>query len=42
MVTNTLATAVWTVGVFAALYDGYLAPELRSTASCLAAAELER
>jgi hypothetical protein len=35
MVTNTLATAVWTVGVFAALYAGYLAPEFRSTASNL-------
>jgi hypothetical protein len=35
MATNTLATAVWTVGVFAALYAGYLAPEFRSTASNL-------
>jgi hypothetical protein len=32
---NTLATAVWTVGVFAALYAGYLAPEFRVTASNL-------
>lgn len=32
---NTLATAVWTVGVFAALYAGYLAPEFRATASNL-------
>ncbi len=35
MLTNTLATAVWTVGVFAALYAGYLAPEFRATASNL-------
>jgi len=35
MATNTLATAVWTVGVFAALYAGYLAPEFRATASNL-------
>src|SRR5436305_2063268 len=35
MLTNTLATAVWTVGVFAALYAGYLAPEFRATASQL-------
>jgi hypothetical protein len=35
MATNTVATAVWTVGVFAALYAGYLAPELRATASNL-------
>jgi len=35
MATNTVATAVWTVGVFAALYAGYLAPELRVTASNL-------
>jgi hypothetical protein len=35
LATNTLATAVWTVGVFAALYAGYLAPEFRSTASNL-------
>lgn len=30
---NTLAMAVWTVGVFAALYAGYLRPDLRVTAS---------
>jgi len=30
---NTLAMAVWSVGVFAALYAGYLRPELRVTAS---------
>jgi hypothetical protein len=35
MATNTLATAVWTVGVFAAIYAGYLAPEFRATASNL-------
>ena len=35
MLTNTMATAVWTVGVFAALYAGYLAPEFRATASNL-------
>jgi Alternate to MurJ len=35
MLINTLATAVWTVGVFAALYAGYLAPEFRATASNL-------
>jgi hypothetical protein len=35
MLINTLATGVWTVGVFAALYAGYLAPEFRSTASNL-------
>jgi hypothetical protein len=32
---NMLATSVWTVGVFAALYAGYLAPEYRATASNL-------
>lgn len=32
---NTLATAVWTVGVFAALYAGYLRPELRLTSGQL-------
>jgi hypothetical protein len=32
---NTLAMAVWTVGVFAALYAGYLRPELRVTSSQL-------
>jgi hypothetical protein len=35
LVVNTLATAVWTVGVFAALYAGYLSPEFRATASNL-------
>src|SRR5204863_7527471 len=30
---NTAAMAVWSVGVFAALYAGYLRPELRVTAS---------
>ncbi len=34
---NTLAVALWTVGVFAALYAGYLNPELRVTASTLSA-----
>jgi len=32
---NTVAVAVWTVGVFAALYAGYLRPELRVTSSQL-------
>jgi uncharacterized membrane protein YeaQ/YmgE (transglycosylase-associated protein family) len=32
---NTAAMAVWTVGVFAALYAGYLNPELRVTSSNL-------
>ena len=32
---NVIATATWTVGVFAAMYAGYLAPELRATASNL-------
>jgi hypothetical protein len=32
---NALAVAVWTVGVFAALYAGYLRPELRVTSSQL-------
>lgn len=35
MLVNTRATAIWTVGVFAALYAGYLAPEFRATASNL-------
>ena len=35
MLINTLATSVWAVGVFAALYAGYLAPEYRVTASNL-------
>ena len=34
-VLNTAAMAVWTVGVFAALYAGYLRPELRVTSSQL-------
>ena len=34
---NTLAMAVWTVGVFAALYAAYLRPELRVTSSQLSA-----
>src|SRR5262245_10948729 len=34
---NTVAMAVWSVGVFAALYAGYLRPELRVTASQLSA-----
>jgi hypothetical protein len=33
LLVNTLATAALTVGVFAALYAGYLAPEFRVTAS---------
>ena len=32
---NTAAVAVWTVGVFSALYAGYLRPELRVTSSQL-------
>jgi hypothetical protein len=32
---NALAVAVWTVGVFSALYAGYLRPELRVTSSQL-------
>ncbi len=32
---NTVATAIWTVGVFSALYAGYLVPEFRSTAGQL-------
>lgn len=32
---NMVATAVWTVGVFASLYAGYLNPELRATSSNL-------
>lgn len=32
---NMAATAVWTVGVFASLYAGYLNPELRATSSNL-------
>ena len=32
---NVLAVALWTIGVFAALYAGYLDPALRVTASQL-------
>src|SRR5512145_1840462 len=32
---NTVAMAIWTVGVFSALYAGYLRPELRLTSSQL-------
>ena len=32
---NVAAVALWTVGVFAALYAGYLKPEFRATASNL-------
>lgn len=35
LVLHALSVAVWTVGVFAALYAGYLVPELRVTASNL-------
>jgi hypothetical protein len=34
---NTVAMAIWSVGVFSALYAGYLRPELRVTASQLSA-----
>jgi hypothetical protein len=34
---NCVAMAVWSVGVFAALYAGYLRPELRVTASQMSA-----
>src|SRR5262245_57907135 len=34
---NTVAMAVWTVGVFSALYAAYLRPELRVTSSQLSA-----
>jgi hypothetical protein len=34
---NTLAMAIWSVGVFAALYAGYLRPDLRATASQMSA-----
>jgi hypothetical protein len=37
VVLNTVAMAIWSVGVFAALYAGYLRPELRVTASQLSA-----
>lgn len=32
---NAVAMAIWTVGVFASLYAGYLHPDLRSTANSL-------
>jgi hypothetical protein len=35
VVSNVLAVALWTIGVFAALYAGVLNPELRVTASTL-------
>jgi hypothetical protein len=35
ILSNVLATAVWTVGVFASLYAGYLNPDLRTTSSNL-------
>jgi hypothetical protein len=35
IITNVVATGIWAVGVFAALYAGYLAPEFRVTASNL-------
>jgi Alternate to MurJ len=35
VILNVAAVALWTVGVFAALYAGYLDPELRVTASTL-------
>lgn len=34
---NTIAMSVWSVGVFAALYAGYLRPDLRVTASQMSA-----
>jgi hypothetical protein len=34
---NVLAVALWTVGVFASLYAGYLNPEVRVTSSTLSA-----
>lgn len=37
VVLNTVAMAIWSVGVFAALYAGYLRPELRVTASQMSA-----
>jgi hypothetical protein len=37
VVLNVVAMSIWTVGVFAALYAGYLRPELRVTASQLSA-----
>jgi hypothetical protein len=35
LVLNGLAVALWTVGVFAAIYAGYMIPQLRVTASSL-------
>lgn len=32
---NVVAVALWTIGVFASLYAGYLNPELRVTSSTL-------
>jgi hypothetical protein len=37
VIMNTLAMAIWSVGVFAALYAGYLRPELRATAGQMSA-----
>lgn len=37
VICNTLAMAIWTVGVFSALYAAYLRPELRVTSSQLSA-----
>jgi Alternate to MurJ len=37
LVVNGIATAIWSVGVFASLYAAYLAPDLRATASNLSA-----
>jgi hypothetical protein len=37
VVLNAIAMAIWTVGVFSALYAGYLSPEYRVTASSLSA-----
>jgi len=35
IIMNVVAVALWTVGVFAALYAGYLNPQLRGTANML-------
>jgi hypothetical protein len=35
IVLNVAAVALWTIGVFASLYAGYLNPELRVTSSTL-------
>ena len=37
IVFNVLAIALWTTGVFASLYAGYLNPALRVTSSALSA-----